>query len=255
MSEEQIQAKNYQNIPSLRKYVLTKKDKNIKELEEVGLKWTKVWAENRLSYENDWLGIPVIQSPIDLMLMQELVFKVQPDVIIETGIAHGGGLVFYASLMELLNKGKVIGIDIDIREHNRKVIEVHPLFKRIAMIEGDSVSEKTLQEVRKRIPKNSKVIVCLDSDHTKAHVLRELELYQEFVVPGCYIVVFDTNTSKLAELGVFDKKYTNNGPKEAVNEFLRINNDFEIDKSYNKLFVSYCPNGFLRRKNNECSKT
>lgn len=235
------------SIPSLRRYVLVKHDKNIKELEEVGLKWTRVWAENRLSYEIDWLGIPVIQTPIDLMLMQELIFKVQPEIIIEIGIAHGGGLIFYASLMELLNKGKVIGIDIDIREHNRKVIEAHPLFKRIEMIEGDSVSDKTLREVRKRIPKNSKVIVCLDSDHSKVHVLRELELYQEFVVPGYYIVVFDTITSKLAELGVFDEKYIDNGPKEAVDEFLEMNDNFEIDEQFNKLYISYTLNGYLRR--------
>lgn len=248
MNEEQNRAKNYQNIPSLRKYVLTKRDKNIQELEEVGLQWTKVAAENRLSYEIDWLGIPVIQTPEDLILMQELIFDVQPDIIIETGIAHGGSLIYYASMMELLNKGKVIGVDIEIREHNRKVIEAHPLFKRIEMIEGDSVSDETIKEVRKRIPKNSKVVVCLDSDHTKARVFKELQLYQQFVIPGSYIVVFDTNTSKLAELGACDKKYINNGPKEAIDEFLKINNDFEIDKQYNKLYISYSLNGYLRRK-------
>lgn len=247
MNEEQIQAKNYQNIPPLRKYVLSKRDKNIKELEELGLKWTKISAENRLSYEIDWLGVPVIQTPEDLILTQELIFKVQPNIIVESGIAHGGGLIFYASLMELLNKGKVIGVDIEIREHNRKVIEAHPMHKRIEMIEGDSVSDETIQKIRKTILKNSKVIVCLDSDHTKAHVLRELESYQEFVVPGCYIVVLDTNTSKLAELGVFDKKYINNGPKEAVEEFLKKNDNFEIDEQYNKLCISYSLNGYLRR--------
>lgn len=237
----------YNNIPSLRKYVLTKDDKNTKELEEVGLRWAKVSVENRLSYEIDWLGVPVIQTPEDLILMQELIFRVQPDFIIESGIAHGGSLIFYASLMELLNKGKVIGVDIEIREHNRKVIEAHPLYKRIEMIEGDSVSDETIQEIRRRVPADSNVIVCLDSDHTKAHVLKELQLYQDFVVPGCYIVVFDTNTSKLAELGACDKKYINNGPKEAVDEFLEINNDFDIDEQYNKLYVSYNPDGYLRR--------
>lgn len=238
---------NYRNIPSLRKYVLTKDDKNTKELEEVGLKWAKVSAENRLSYEIDWLGVPVIQTPEDLILIQELIFDIQPDIIIEIGIGHGGGLIYYASLMELLNKGRVIGVDIDIREYNRKVIEAHPLAKRIEMIEGDSVSDETVREVRKRVPKNSKVIVCLDSDHTKAHVLRELQLYQDFIVPGCYLVVFDMNTSKLAELGACDKKYINNGPKEAVEEFLAKNGNFEADKKYNKLYVSYSPDGYLRR--------
>ena len=238
----------YKDIPSLRKYVLTKENKNIRDLEETALKWTKISAENRLDYEIDWLGVPVIQTPEDLILIQELIFNVQPDVIIETGIAHGGGLIYYASLMELLNKsGKVIGVDIEIREHNKKAIEAHPLFKRIELIEGDSVSDETIQEVRKRIPENSKVIVCLDSDHTKAHVLKELELYHDFVIPGCYIVVFDTNTSKLAELGVFDKRYIHNGPKEAVDDFLNTHNDFEIDINYNKLYISTSPDGYLRR--------
>ena len=243
---------NYENIPSLRKYVLTKDDKNVKELEEVGLKWTKVSAENRLSYEIDWLGVPVIQTPEDLILMQELIFKVQPDVIIETGIAHGGSLIYYASILELLNqgnldKGRVIGVDIETREHNRKVIEVHPMFKRITMIEGDSTSNKTIREIKKKAPKNSRIIVCLDSDHTKVHVLKELELYKDLVVRGCYIVVFDTITSKLSKLGILDNKYISNGPKEAVDEFLKINGDFVIDEYYNKLYISYSPNGYLKR--------
>ena len=238
---------NYQEVPSLREHVLTKADKNTKELREVGLKWLKVLAENRLSYEIDWLGVPVIQTPEDLVLMQELIFNVRPDFIVETGIAHGGGLIFYASVMELLGKGRVIGADIEIREHNKKVIEAHPLFKRIEMIQGDSVSDETIQELRKRIPNNSKAIVCLDSDHTKAHVLKELELYQHFVVPGCYIVVFDTVVSELAKLGVGDKKYINNGPKEAIDQFLVMNRNFEIDEQFNKLYISTTLNGYLKR--------
>jgi len=237
----------YDNIPSLREYVLTKKDKDTRELKRVGLQWTKVAEENRLAYEIDWLGVPVIQTPADLILMQELIFKVQPDIIIETGIAHGGSLIFYASLMELLGKGKVIGVDIEIREHNRKVIEAHPLYKRIEMIERDSVSDETIQEVGKKVPADSDVIVCLDSDHTKPHVLKELQLYQQFVKPGGYIVVFDTNTSRLAELGACDQKYINSGPREAVEEFLKVHDDFQIDTHYNKLYISDSPDGYLRR--------
>ena len=218
MNEEQNQAINYQNIPSLRKYVLTKENKNIEELEEAAIKWAKVSAENRLSYEIDWLGVPIIQTPEDMVLMQELIFKVQPDVIIETGVAHGGSLIYYASLLELLGKGRIIGIDIEIREHNRKVIEAHPMFKRIELIEGNSTSEEIIEKIRKIVPKGSKVIVCLDSNHTKNHVLKELKLFNRFVNPGSYIVVFDTNTSKLAELGACDKMYINNGPKEAVED-------------------------------------
>jgi len=247
MNEEQNQAINYQNIPSLRKYVRIKENKNIKELEEAATKWVKISAGNRLSYEIDWLGVPIIQTPEDMILMQELIFKIQPDIIIETGIAHGGSLIYYASLLELLGKGKVIGVDIEIREHNKKVIEKHPMFKRIELIEGSSISDETIEKIRKIVPKNSKVIVCLDSNHTKDHVLKELQLYNSFVNPGSYIVVFDTNTSKLAELGACDKMYINNSPKEAVDEFLKEYSDFKVDKNYNKLYISYSPDGYLRR--------
>ncbi|MGD0854216.1 MAG: CmcI family methyltransferase [Dehalococcoidia bacterium] len=238
---------NYQKFPSLRKYVRTRTDKNNSKLEEVGTKWMKVLTDNRLNYEIDWLGVPIIQTPEDLVLMQELIFKVQPDFIIETGIAHGGGLIYYASLMELLGKGKVIGIDIDIREHNRKVIEAHPLAKRIEMIEGSSTSEEIIKKVRSKIPDNSQVIVCLDSDHTKAHVLKELELYKTFIIPGGYFVVFDTVISKLIEPGNAEEHYTDNSPREAVDEFLKKDKCFEIDKSFNKLFVSCSPDGYLKR--------
>jgi len=237
----------YKNIPSLRKYVRIKENKNIKELEEAAIKWAKVSAENRLSYEIDWFGVPIIQTPEDMILMQELIFKIKPDVIIETGIAHGGSLIYYASLLELLGKGKVIGIDIEIREHNRRVIEKHPMFKRIELIEGNSISEEIIDKIKKIVPRDFKAIVCLDSNHTKNHVLKELKLFNSFVNPGSYIVVFDTNTSRLAELGACDKMYINNSPKEAVEDFLKVNNNFEIDKHYNKLYISYSPNGYLKR--------
>lgn len=238
---------DYKNIPSLRGYVRVKENKDIEKLEEIGQQWASVAAENRLSYEIDWLGIPVIQTPEDLVLMQELIFRIQPEVIIETGVAHGGSLIYYASLMELLGKGKVVGVDIEIREHNRKAIEAHPLSKRVELVVGSSISAGTLREVKKRVPAGSSVIVCLDSDHTKPHVLKELQLYQQFIRPGGYIVVFDTVISKLAAPGNSEEKYINNSPREAVDEFLRDNKDFEIDKSYNRLFVSSTPDGYLRR--------
>jgi len=238
---------NNWEIPSLRKYVLSKTDKNTEELEDIGKKWTQVAAKNKLSYELDWLGVPVIQTPEDLFLMQELIFKQKPDFIIETGIAHGGSLIYYASLLQILNHGSVIGIDVDIREHNRKVIEKHPVNKRIKMIQGSSTSHSTIEKIRKMIPKDSNVIVCLDSDHTKNHVLSELQMYQEFILPGGYIVVFDTNTSELAEQGACDEKYINNSPMEAIYDFLNENDSFEIDDNYNKLYISYSPNGYLRR--------
>lgn len=236
-----------QNYSPLRKYVSVKQDKDIKKLEVIGNEWVKAAAENKLSYEVDWLGIPVIQTPEDLILVQELIFKTKPDFIVETGIAHGGGLIFYASLLELMGHGQVIGIDIEIREHNRKAIEAHPLFKRIELIEASSVSNDMMNTLRQKMPQGSKVLVFLDSDHTKPHVLKELELYQEFIIPGYYIVVFDTITSLLADAGVADKKYINNTPMEAVKEFLAKNDSFVIDKEFNKLFVSYSPDGYLKR--------
>lgn len=247
MEEKQTVDTDRWNIPSLREYVLTKKDKDLQELEEASLEWTKVASKNRLTYEIDWFGVPVIQTPEDLVLMQELVFKIQPDVIVETGIAHGGSLIFYASLFEVLGKGLVIGVDIEIREHNKKVIEAHPLFKRIEMIEGDSVSDEVIQEVKNKIPQGSKVIVCLDSNHFKDHVYKELLQYQHLVNPGSYLVVFDTNSSTLAKLGACDPDYIENGPMEAIDDFLKTNDDFQVDEHYNKLFVTYSPNGYLKR--------
>lgn len=238
---------SYTQIPSLREHVLVKKDKNIEELEKAGLEWARVCEENRLSYEIDWLGVPVIQTPEDLVLMQELIFKIQPDIILEIGIAHGGGMIFEASLLELLGKGKVIGVDVEIREHNRNVIESHPLSKRIELIEGSSISDVTIQELKKRVPKEATTLVFLDSNHTKAHVLHELELYKNFINLGSYMVVFDTLSSDLAKMGAAKDFYIDNGPAEAVSEFLSQTSSFEIDKAYNKFYSSHNRDGFLRR--------
>ncbi len=238
---------NYKNIPSLRNHVQTKKDKNDKEIEKSALEWARVCSDNKLSYEIDWLGVPIIQTPEDIVLLQEVIFKVQPDIILEIGIAHGGGMIFEASLLELFGNGKVIGVDVDIRDHNRKVVEAHPLAKRIEMIQGSSIAEETINEIKKRIPKGAKVLVFLDSDHTKPHVLRELELYEQFVIPGCYIVVLDTISSDLAKLHAAKEIYVDNGPGEAATEFLKKNRNFEIDKSFNKLYSSHSQNGYLKR--------
>ena len=238
---------DYGNIPSLRNYVLTKENKDTQALEKAGLEWARISEKNHLSYEIDWLGVPVIQTPEDLVLLQELIFEIQPDVIVELGIAHGGGMIFEASLLEMLGKGKVIGIEIEIREHNRKVLEAHPLAKRIEMIEGSSIADDVVREVEKRIPEHSKVIVCLDSNHTKPHVLQELQIYQKFVPVGCYMVVFDTLPSDLAKMKASREIYIDNGPGEAVYEFLQKTNDFKIDKRFNKLYSSHNRDGYLKR--------
>jgi len=238
---------DYKNIPSLRKHVLTEKNKDEKELQEAGAEWARVCSKNKLSYELDWLGVPIIQTPEDIVLLQELIFKVQPDYILEVGVAHGGGLIFEASLLELLGHGEVIGVDVEIRKHNRDVVEQHPLAHRIKLLEGSSISDEIIAQLEEMVPSGSKVIVCLDSDHTKPHVLKELELYQRFVLPGSYIVVFDTISSQLAKAGVAKEIYIDNGPGEAVTEFLNTTDDFVIDIDYNKLYSPHSQNGFLKR--------
>jgi len=235
------------DIPSLRKHVAGCENKDTGQLQKAAAEWLKASARNRIDYEIEWLGIPIIQTAEDIVLMQELVFKLQPDLIIETGVAHGGSLIFYASLFEIFGKGQVIGIDIDIREHNRGVIEAHPLFKRIKLIQGDSTSEEVISKIREFVPQDPNVIVCLDSNHYKEHVLKELMLYRQFVNTGSYIVVFDTATSALADSGVCDESYRNNGPMEAICDFLKVDNDFVIDKEFNKLYTSMSHNGYLKR--------
>ena len=239
--------KDYDKLTSLQDFVLSKKDKNEDELKKAAKQWVVASAKNKIVYEIEWLGIPVIQTPEDLILMQELIFKIKPDVLIETGIAHGGSLIFYASLFELIGKGKVIGIDIEIKEHNRKVLEVHPMFDRIQMIEGDSLAEENLEAIQKLIPPNATVLVALDSCHTREHVYNELKKYSRFVTKNSYMVVFDTHTSDMVDGKAAPDYYKNNGPLEAINLFLSENDNYGIDKMYNKLYISYSPDGYLKK--------
>jgi cephalosporin hydroxylase len=202
------------------------------------------------SYNFSWMGRPIIQYPQDMIAMQEIIWEIKPDLIIETGIAHGGSLIYYASLLELIGKGEVLGIDIDIREHNRREIEKHPMFKRIKMVEGSSIDEQLVQRVKEMATGKQTVLVSLDSNHTQEHVLRELELYSPFVTPGSYIVVFDTIVEDLPE-GYFKEKRPwgiGNNPKTAVWEFLKNNDQFVIDTAIdNKLLISVAPEGYLKR--------
>jgi cephalosporin hydroxylase len=202
------------------------------------------------SYNFSWMGRPIIQYPQDMIAMQEIIWQVKPDLVIETGIAHGGSLIYYASLLELLGKGEVLGIDIDIREHNRKEIEKHPMFKRIKMIQGSSISNEVIEQVKKYAEGKNSILVCLDSNHTHDHVLKELELYSPLVSLHSYIVAFDTIVEDLPE-GYFSQARPwglSNNPKTAVDEFLRENNNFEIDTSVdNKLLISVAPGGYLKR--------
>ncbi len=236
------------DITELKKHVKQKKNKDIATLKEDSRQWIRTSWQNNLSYEITWLGIPIIQLPSDIIIMQELIFKVKPDIIIEIGIAHGGALIFYSSLLELLGKGKAIGVDIEIKSHNRKAIESHPMSKRIKLIEGDSVKQETIEKIENEIDPQSTVLIALDSNHTKDHVIKELRAYSKFVTSGSYLVVFDTIMPELIGLDGSQENWNEDNPLEAIKEFLKINKDFEIDDSYNKLFVSNCPNGFLKKK-------
>lgn len=201
------------------------------------------------SYNFSWLGRPIIQYPQDMIAVQEIIWQVKPDLIIETGIAHGGSLIFDASMLELLGDGgQVLGIDIDIREHNRVEIEKHPMFKRITMIEGSSIDEEIVRQVYDFAKGKKRVMVFLDSMHTHDHVLKELELYSPLVTAGSYLVVFDTIIEDMPEDFFPDRLWgKGNNPKTAVWEFLKKNDYFEIDKEMeNKLLITVAPDGYLR---------
>ncbi len=203
----------------------------------------------KYSYNFSWMGRPIIQYPQDIVAMQELIWKIQPDLIIETGIAHGGSLVFYASIMELIGKGEILGIDIDIREHNKKAILKHPMNKRITMIQGSSIDKDTVRKVKNIAKGKGVVMVCLDSNHTHDHVLKELELYAEFTTINSYCVVFDTIVEDLPDDSYPDRPWSvGNNPKTAVSSFIENSNNFLVDKGIdNKLLISVAPGGYLKR--------
>lgn len=225
---------------------------NDKALQESAMKFMLASAPHKYTYNFSWMGRPVIQYPQDILAMQELVWEIKPDLIIETGIAHGGSLVFYASMLELLGgEGRVLGIDIDIRPHNRQEIENHPMSKRIDMLEGSSIDETLVAEVAKQVEGKKRVMVCLDSNHTHDHVLRELQLYSPFVTKDSYLVVFDTLVEDLPTGLASDRPWgKDNNPKTAVWEFLSSTNNFEINHQIDaKLLISVAPHGFLKRVN------
>lgn len=222
---------------------------NNKELQNASKDFLISSNREQYSYNFTWMGRPIIQYPQDMLAMQELIWEIQPDLIIETGIAHGGSLIFYASIMELIGKGKVLGIDIDIREHNRKEIEQHPMFKRIEMIQGSSVSEETYAQVKSHAEKAKTIMVCLDSNHTHDHVLKELELYAPFTSVNSYCVVFDTVVELLPDDMFPNRPWSvGDNPMTAMDTYLKDHPEFEIDQQIdNKLLVSVAPKGYLKR--------
>ncbi|MCW5230446.1 cephalosporin hydroxylase family protein [Verminephrobacter eiseniae] len=227
--------------------------------------WVRASMQRRYVYNFDWLGRPIIQYPQDMVALQTLVWRLRPDLIIETGIAHGGSLVLSASLLALLDlsdaieagdmldprasRRKVLGVDIDIRAHNRAAIEAHPMASRIAMIEGSSLAPEVVQQVRAFAQGYRRVLLCLDSMHTHEHVLGELNAYAPLVTPGSYCVVFDTFIEDLPPRFFPDRPWDRgNNPKTAVRQWLAGQTDFEIDAEMEqRLQLTAAPQGFLRR--------
>lgn len=208
-------------------------------------------------YNFSWLGRPIIQYPQDMIALQEIIWEVKPDLIIETGIAHGGSLIFSASMLALLEscgeiaKGHVLGIDIDIRSHNKEAIEKHPLSQKITMLEGSSIDENVIQKVKEFAKKGKKILVCLDSNHTHDHVLKELEAYSSLVSKGSYCIVFDTIIEDMPQNSFPNRPWDKgNNPKTAVWEFINKNKDFKIDQQIeNKILITVAPDGFLKKIN------
>jgi len=235
------------------------------QLQEYSTKFTSATIAAQYSYNFDWLGRPIIQYPQDMVAMQELIWRVRPDLIIETGIAHGGSLILSASMLTMLDlcdaiitgetidpkisRRKVLGIDIDIRPPNRAAIESHPMASRIQMIQGSSVAPGIIEQVHSIASDFKCVLVCLDSNHTHDHVLSELQAYAALTSLGSYCVVFDTIVEDLPEEMSSDRPWApGNNPKTAVWEYLKSHPEFEIDESIqNKLLVTVAPDGYLKR--------
>jgi len=213
------------------------------------LDWVNAIAPHKYTYNFTWLGRPIIQFPQDLAALQEIIWATKPDLIIETGIAHGGSLIFHASMLHLLgNQGRVLGVDIDIRDHNRAEIEAHPMFERIDMIQGSSIEDEVAAQVAAAASKSGRVMVILDSNHTHDHVLSELEIYAPLVSKGCYMVVFDTLIEDMPEGSFPDRPWDKgDNPRTAVNAFLEMTNRFEVDAAMDaKLQISVAPGGYLK---------
>jgi len=236
-----------------KEFLLRNKEK-IKSMNKNSLlkKLTRDWFKTAFEYEYPfhftWLGRPIIQFPQDMITIQEIIWDIKPDLIIETGIAHGGSIIFSASLLELIGKGEVLAIDIDIRKHNKIEIEKHSMFKRITMLEGSSIDTNISKKVLEIAKDKKKIMLLLDSNHTHDHVLKELELYSPLISKGSYIVVFDTMIEDMPKGFIKNRPWDKgNNPKTAVHDFLKKNNRFKIDKTFEqKLLITSAPSGYLK---------
>lgn len=216
--------------------------------------WLRAGWDGKYVYSFTWLGRPIIQLPEDVIRIQEVIYSVQPDVIVETGVAHGGSLIFYASLCKAMGKGRVIGIDIDIRPGNRQAIEAHPLFPFITLIEGNSIAAAVVEQVHRQIGTDERTLILLDSCHTKEHVLAELNAYGPLVTKGSYIVAMDGIMAEVAGAPRTESDWSWNNPKSAALEFVAEHPDFVIEEP-GFLFnegtiterVTYWPSAFIKR--------
>jgi len=238
---------------------------NDEEFQYNSCQWVRESMSKKYVYNFDWMGRPIIQYPQDIVAMQELVWKVKPDLVIETGIAHGGSLVFSASMLAQLDmvdaindctvidprksNRKVLGIDIDIRDHNRMAIENHPMSSRIQMIEGSSIDPDVIQQVKEIAVNYETILVCLDSNHTHDHVIEELKAYALLTSVDSYCVVFDTFIEDMPADMFPDRPWgPGDNPKTAVREYLKSHPEFEVDKNIDhKLLISVSPEGYLKR--------
>ena len=210
--------------------------------------WIKGAAEFKLMYELTWMGRPIIQFGTDMIMLQELIWKIKPEIFIETGIAHGGSLIYTASLFELIgNNGQVIGIDVEIRAHNRVAIEAHSMYKRIKMIEGSSISESTINDLEKLLDNGKITMVMLDSNHSRDHVLSELRLYSKYVSVGSYLIVQDGAQEWVSDIPRGKPEWKQDNPLVAIDIFLKENDDFVIDETYTRLGITQSPNGYLKK--------
>ena len=230
--------------------------KNIKkmgltrELRELAVEFIEKSGKYRYSYNFEWLGLPIIQFPQDIVAIQEIIWSSKPDLIIETGVARGGSLILSASILELIGgNGEVLGIDVDIRNHNRKAIESHTLNRRIQLLEGSSVDSEVIRQVSEMAATKNRIMVMLDSMHTHDHVYKELVNYSQFVSKECYLIVFDTSIEFMPE-NYFPNRPWKKGdnPKTAVDQFLELYDDFVVDEEINnKLLISTAQRGYLKR--------
>jgi cephalosporin hydroxylase len=205
-------------------------------------------SSHRFTYLWNWLGVPIIQMPTDIVVMQEIIWETKPTIIVETGVARGGSLIFSASMLQLIGDGIVVGVDIDIRAHNRQTIETHPLAHSIRLVQGSSVEPDVVAAVKRLVPNGARVMVILDSLHTHDHVLAELRAYSPLVTEGQFLVVADTGVGvKEAQRLHFDRWDATNNPMTAMQAFLKESDRFEPDPFYNgKLLLTSSPGGYLR---------